>query len=162
MTCPFIIEKTKTRCKNNTKDNALCKIHKRDNSIYILNLEKTNQEFKLAINELNNIIQRNKIAYDSNFQKYHNLLQEYGKVMECSKVIMDYNAKFKEEIKNLNKTIEKKSIKIKELEKYQPKEKQNTNYNFLKFDQLFEEFKIHCDNIKQNIIIENSTSSSTF
>lgn len=134
MTCPFIIVNTNKQCKNNTKGNNLCNMHKNNNSVYIIGLEKQNEE-------LNNIIQRNKIAYDDNFKKYHELLQEYNKVMESAKTIMDYNIKFKEEIKNLNKTIEKKNTLIKELKQYEPKEKKNTQYIFLKFDELIQEFK---------------------
>jgi hypothetical protein len=154
--CVFI-KTDNHQCKNRT-DDELCTIHikqelKRQDALFIINLVKTNEELKLDINTLNDIIQKNKVAYDDIFKKYHELLTEYSKLIESAKLIMNYNEKFtfneinfKNEIKNLNISLEKKNKIILDLKKNQ-KIKLDSNFLNYKFDTLYEEFKQHCQDV---------------
>lgn len=127
--CNYMI--TKNRQCRNSKNSTFCHIHKPQlDTTQIISLYAKQDKDKKEIKELYEIISNNKKFYDTLYNKHiknvddHNLLlKTYDKSIELCLKQEDKINKLKQEIKNLNKTIEKKVNTIKDLTQFKESNK---------------------------------------
>lgn len=157
--CNYMITESR-QCKL-SKNSKFCHIHKpKLNPLQIIDLYAKQDEHIKVINTLNSIIEKNKKNYDILYKEHEKNIKESNlllKTFNITKEIClkqdDKIIKLKTEIKNLNKTIEKKvniikdkDNEIKNLEKFK-----ETNKVKLELLNKIKEYEL----VKQELLNKN-------
>lgn len=118
--CNFQITSTR-KCKLAPKKD-LCHIHNKKNAevslaCKMINLSQKNDILNEIIKNQNIQIKSNQVNYDLIYNQHIKNVDDHNKLLSMTSNFAKYHDQDKIEIKNLNKTIERKVILIKELRK---------------------------------------------
>jgi len=168
------------KCKISPKKD-LCHIHNKKNKEISLAYEMINLSHKKdilseIINKQNEQIKGNQVNYDKLYNQHIKNVDDHNKLISMTANFAKYHDQDKIEIKNLNKTIEKKVILIKELRKthqdiinnhlieneFNRRELEEANYKIKQMQEDYDKYQIiknfdkkKSDLIKQNVDIYN-------
>ncbi len=115
--CHAITKKGRICIKSSIKNSKFCHIHQpKLNPLQIINLYSKEEE-------LNNIIIKNKLNYDKLYKQHIINVDDHNKLLKTFNITKEVCLRqdktkdnLKQEIKNLNKTIEKKNLEFKKLQ----------------------------------------------